>query len=261
MLLHDTDMLGRKVDIPFPPKRIISVVPSQTELLYDLGLDKEVIGITRFCIRPEKWFRTKQRIGGTKQLRLDAIQALKPDLILANKEENSRADLEALSSVFPVWISDIRTVQEALKMIAAVGRITGRNPEQLIESIAQGLQELVNAGGRKLRVAYFIWYNPWMAAGNDTYIHHLLELMGWENVFGHLSRYPEVTEDLLRELSPELILLSSEPFPFKKKQGDILRDLLPTAEIVHCDGEMFSWYGSRMLPATGYLKALKTSYV
>lgn len=259
--ITDTDMLGRKVTIPFPPQKIVSVVPSQTELLYHLGLENEVVGITKFCIHPETWFRHKQRVGGTKQLHLEAIAALNPDLILANKEENTAEDIEELARNFPVWISDIENISQAIEMISSVARITGKNADHLVQQIQAGFQTLKAIPGKEIRVAYGIWYNPWMFAGSHTYIHDVIVSMGWKNVFENFPRYPEASETLLQELAPDVVLLSSEPYPFKETHKNTIQKLLPHSQVILCDGEMFSWYGSRMLAATHYLATLKVSLV
>ena len=256
-----TDQLGREVVIPFPPRRIISVVPSQTELLYDLGLDEEVIGITKFCVHPAQWFREKQRIGGTKQLHLEEILALKPDLVIANKEENTAADIRLLMEKVPVWVSDIQTLEDALEMIEKVGEITGRHEQalQINADINLKFSDLRKSTlqSQKLRTAYFIWRGPWMVAGGDTFIHHLLtEYCGLENVFGGSPRYPEVDAGQLLSADCQLILLSSEPYPFKEKHIAELAALVPGARIVLVDGEMFSWYGSRLKYAAVYLRDL-----
>ncbi|WP_044221869.1 helical backbone metal receptor [Chitinophaga pinensis] len=256
-----TDQLGREVGIPFPPRRIISVVPSQTELLYDLGLEKEVVGITKFCVHPEQWFRKKQRIGGTKQLHLDEILALKPDLVIANKEENTAADIQYLMERVPVWVSDIHTLEDALKMIAQVGEITGRHEQalQITNDITlrfSDLQKILHSG-HKLRTAYFIWRDPWMVAGGDTFIHHMMtDYCGLENVFGGSARYPEVDAGKILSSDCQVILLSSEPYPFKEKHMAELAAIAPGARIQLVDGEMFSWYGSRLGKAAGYLQEL-----
>lgn len=252
-----TDMMGREVAIDFPPKRIVSVVPSQTELLYDLGLDEEVVGITKFCVHPDSWFRSKNRVGGTKQLNIEKIRELKPDLILANKEENEREQIEALADEFPVWLSDISTVHDALTMIRSAGAIVDKaeEAEKLAESIEANFSSLRKANMPK-RVAYFIWYKPWMSVGQDTFINNMIGTIGWENVLRDYSRYPELTLEQLAEHDPELILLSSEPYPFKEKHIGEIEAVLPGAEVKLVDGEMFSWYGSRMLKATSYFTQL-----
>lgn len=261
------DQLHHTVHIPHPPRRIVSLVPSQTELLYHLGLDAEVVGITKFCIHPEHWFRHKTRIGGTKQLHLDQIRALAPDLIIANKEENEREQVSALMADFPVWTSDIHSLPDALRMIEQVGEITGR-PEQALQlssQVAQQfslLQESLSSGAPPRQAAYFIWRDPWMVAGGDTFINTMLEAAGLKNIFAEMRRYPEIS---LAELpgafntvppANQFVLLSSEPYPFKERHIAEIRAVLPDARILLVDGEMFSWYGSRLLEAPGYFRQL-----
>lgn len=254
------DQLGREVVIPFPPLRIISVVPSQTELLYDLGLDAEVIGITKFCIHPEAWYRQKQRIGGTKQLHLEQILQLKPDLVIANKEENTLSDIQYLMEHVPVWVSDIQTLDDALDMIKNIGEITEtvKQAHEITSSIYFKFSELnkLIKDTQKQPTAYFIWREPWMVAGGDTFIHHLMGYCGLENVFATSPRYPVVDIGDLRSTNCQLVLLSSEPYPFKEKHITELSAVLPEARIILVDGEMFSWYGSRLGKAADYLHRL-----
>lgn len=254
-----TDMMGREIEIQFPPKRIVSVVPSQTELLFDLGLDEEVVGITKFCVHPDSWFRTKERIGGTKKLNIDKIRELNPDLIIANKEENEREQIEELAKEFPVWISDIQNIPQALQMIQVVGQLTGTEAKanQLVDEIVVGFTNLHKANTPK-RVAYFIWYNPWMTVAGDTFIGNMIQTIGWQNVMKDQSRYPEITIEQLKAYNPELVLLSSEPYPFKEKHMDEIKAVFPDVEVKLVDGEMFSWYGSRLKEAAGYLSSLIT---
>jgi ABC-type Fe3+-hydroxamate transport system substrate-binding protein len=251
------DMMGREVEIRFPPQRIVSLVPSQTELLADLGLNDEVAGITKFCVHPESWFRSKTRVGGTKQLHIDKIRELQPDLIIANKEENTQEQIEQLAAEFPVWISDIQNIPQALQMIQVVGQLTGTDAKagELVENIVAGFNKLAKATAPK-RVAYFIWRDPWMSVGRDTFISNMITTMGWTNVLAGETRYPEVSAEDLRDLNPELVLLSSEPFPFKEKHIAEVKAVLPNAEVLLVDGEMFSWYGSRLVKAVDYLQSL-----
>jgi len=251
------DMLGRETELDFPPQRIISLVPSQTELLYDLGLEKEVIGITKFCIHPQSWFRNKERIGGTKQLNLEKIRSLSPDLIIANKEENEKEQIEKLSEEFPVWVSDVNTVSEALEMIRQIGALTGKAEaaEKWAEEINSAFSKLKKSEKPK-RVAYFIWKNPWICVGGENFIHDIIETIGWENVLKKEPRYPETTLEALAEKKPELILLSSEPYPFKEKHIPEIQSAFPQAEILLVDGEFFSWYGSRMKKAADYFQEI-----
>jgi ABC-type Fe3+-citrate transport system substrate-binding protein len=199
-----TDQMNRQVDIDTPPRRIVSLVPSQTELLSDLGLEKEVVGITKFCVHPERWFRTKARVGGTKKLKLDQIRALQPDLIIGNHEENMKEDIEALEQEFPVWMSDVVTMEDAFGMIASVGKITGRAGEAI--NMVQGIREEFNKllQIEPLKAAYFIWQKPLMAVGHSTFIHTMLETWGLQNVFAHRPRYPGTCTNRLRQMAAEL---------------------------------------------------------
>ncbi|MCB0754767.1 MAG: ABC transporter substrate-binding protein [Flavobacteriales bacterium] len=252
-----TDQLGRTVLIPINPQRIVSLVPSQTELLFDLGLGDRVVGITKFCVHPNEWFRTKTHVGGTKKLHMGVIRELNPDLIIANKEENNQADIEALETDFPVWVSDVNDLVSALDMIRSVAQITNSDPSQLIHEIDTGFADLKPLNSPK-RVLYLIWKNPYMAAGFDTFINDILEHCGFENVVSE-TRYPELTEQQIIGLNPKVILLSSEPFPFKEKHIVELQQLLPNAEIKLVNGETFSWYGSRLTHAKPYLAQLVSS--
>ena len=249
------DMTGRRIHLPPIPQRIISLVPSQTELLYDLGLQDRVVGITKFCVHPNIWFRTKTRVGGTKQLHPKIINNLHPDLIIANKEENDKEQIEALSQKYPVWISDIKSLQDALFMIESIGQITATASaaQQIATTIKTQFSTLTQTQ-TPLKVAYFIWKDPWMCAGGDTFINAIIEAMGWVNVCKHQLRYPQVN---LNELQADVCLLSSEPFPFKEKHLLQLNASYPHTKFQLVDGEMFSWYGSRLLHTPNYLKSLQ----
>lgn len=249
------DQIGREVVFNFPPEKIVSVVPSQTELLFDLGLDEEVAGVTWFCIHPEE-AKSKNRVGGTKNLKLDKIRALKPGLIIANKEENEKEQIEALAREFPVWTSDIHNMEQALEMCRELGRITGKQSEadNIANRIQQSFLDLPNADG--LRVLYLIWKGPYMSIGRDTFISYMLNKCGFVNVMQNESRYPEVCEQQIKDLKPDLVFLSSEPYPFKEKHIAELQQISPASRAILVDGEMFSWYGSRLLHAADYLKDL-----
>ena len=253
-----TDQLSRTVEIPFPPRRIISLVPSQTELLFDLGLEKEVVGITKFCVHPEKWFREKSRVGGTKNVHPDRITALQPDLIIANKEENVKEQVEGLARQFPVWVSDVNTLPDAFEMMKSLGEITGRNEaaETLVTRISNRFSQLPTPN-TKPQTAYLIWKDPYMTVGGDTFIHHLLETAGFCNLFAAQTRYPQITVEDLQHAGCQLLLLSSEPYPFSQKHVDELQKQLPGTTILLVDGEMFSWYGSRLLQAPSYFQKLR----
>lgn len=251
-----TDQLGREISVNFPPKRIISVVPSQTELLFDLGLDQEIIGLTKFCIHPIEKFAERTKVGGTKKLNIDLIKDLEPDLIIGNKEENTQSDIEELAAYFPVWMSDIFTLDDAMKTIAQIGDLVDRQPE------ASYLNHLISAGFNDLKtlalqkridkkVVYLIWRKPYMAAGKNTFIDEILLINGMTNVIKS-ERYPILTLEELKTANCELILLSSEPYPFGEKHIKEIQAAIPNAKIMLVDGEMFSWYGSRLVKAVQY---------
>ncbi len=251
------DQLNRIIELHETPKKIVSIVPSQTELLCDLGLDETVVGITKFCIHPQEWFKTKARVGGTKKINIAKIIELKPDLIIANKEENLKEDIEALESVAPVWISDIKTLKDALQMIKNIGEITNTITK------AQSLANTINIEFEALHTlqnlqtcCYLIWQNPYMTIGADTFINDMLKYCGLQNVFANEQRYPIVTIEEITNAKPTIVLLSSEPFPFKQKHLDELQKHLPNTKIILVDGEIFSWYGSRLLKAVDYFKEL-----
>jgi ABC-type Fe3+-hydroxamate transport system substrate-binding protein len=249
------DQLGRMVELPATPRSIVSLVPSITELLYTLQLDEQVTGITKFCVHPGSWFRQKTRVGGTKTIRANIIQQLQPDLIIANKEENVKEQIDELASQYPVWISDVNNLDDALEMIEQIGNITNRqhNALHLISQITTAFTSLKpNATVRK--AGYLIWRNPYMTIGHDTFIHDMLTRCGFKNTFGHTTRYPAIDTWQLKQC--DLLLLSSEPFPFQQKHLEELQPQLPNTKIILVDGELFSWYGSRLLHAPAYFNAL-----
>ncbi|MEP6675155.1 MAG: helical backbone metal receptor [Ferruginibacter sp.] len=256
MILLSTDELN------FIPQRIVSLVPSQTELLYTLGLESETVGITKFCIHPKKWFSSKTRVGGTKSIKKEIIDQLQPQLIIANKEENVQEQIEALAEQYPVWVSDVNNLSDALQMITDIGRLTGKENESNdlrtnIETEFAALNSPSTAPQHNHATAYLIWRKPYMTIGGDTFINDMLEKCGFRNIFIHEKRYPQITTAQLKAIGCQLLLLSSEPYPFKQKHIDELQEQLPDTRIILVDGEMFSWYGSRLLQAPAYFKKLK----
>lgn len=251
-----TDQMGRVVTVPQKPQRIISLVPSQTELLFDLGLGDKIVGITRFCIHPNTGFKSKIKIGGTKKLDLQKIKTLDPDLIIGNKEENSQDDIIHLSQEFPVWMSDISTYPHALEMIRMIGELNSVQgaARALITEIGNSFQQLIPVSEART-VAYFIWKNPYMLAGTDTFIDDILRMAGFRNIAGK-TRYPEIDPDALCDLNPDLIFLSSEPYPFAAKHIAEIKMICPHSQVIIVDGEMFSWYGSRLRYTAAYLQNL-----
>lgn len=261
--MHFLDQLGRSLQLTsFPPQRIVSLVPSQTELLHYLGLEKEVVGITKFCVHPEHWFRSKTRIGGTKHLHLDRIQALRPDLIIGNKEENPKEQIEELMQHYPVWMSDIQTLEDAYDMIHQIGRLSDRASKagELVSELQNRFASLPPLPSTP-SVAYFIWRNPYMVAANHTFIHEMIQAAGFQNAFQHKNRYPEISLEELKDLDVDLLFLSSEPYPFKNKHFEEFKPFCQQAVIKIVDGELFSWYGSRLLYSAAYFKELREELI
>jgi ABC-type Fe3+-hydroxamate transport system substrate-binding protein len=249
-----SDFLNRTLTIKSRPRRIISLVPSQTELLVGLGLEEELLGITKFCAYPKRLKTTKKVVGGTKQVHLDKIKAIQPDIILCNKEENTADMVKDLEQIAPVHVSDIKTLEDNYKLIRDYAKIFQKQDIglKMINDIKRNHDDFQKhrQGKPKLRVAYLIWRDPWMTVGGDTFIHHMLEINNFKNVFAHLDRYPEIDIQNLPDI--DLLLLSSEPYPFKNKHLEEIP--LPKEKVRFVNGEYFSWYGSRMLKAFDYFR-------
>lgn len=234
------------------------MVPSQTELLFDLGIGDCVVGRTRFCIHPEE-VKDVRFIGGTKNPDLEAIKSLNPDLIIANKEENRKEDIKALVNDFPVWVSDVKDLSSCMDMISSLGAILERSAEaaSITQSIKEGFASLNNTISEPIPSAYLIWRKPYMIAGGDTFISQIMESAGLKNVFGDELRYPEKSVEALKDSGAKVFLLSSEPYRFRQQHVTELEAAMPGGKGVLVDGELFSWYGSRIALAPAYLKELQ----
>lgn len=239
----------------YPYQKIVSLVPSLTELLIDLGLKSQMAGRTRFCIHPENKVKDIPIIGGTKNPRLESIIELSPDLVIANKEENNKEDIDVLNKYTEVRVTEINTIQDAILEISSLGEKLGAQSaaKNLVRKITGLLDQRTPSPAKS--VAYLIWKDPWMTVGHDTYIHDVLHTYHLNNVFGLQKRYPKTSLDKLSSINPDLILLSSEPYPFSEKHLTEVQDACPEAEVQLIDGEWFSWYGSRMVQAFEKLNA------
>ncbi len=243
------------------PQRIVSIVPSQTELLYDLGLEDNIFGITKFCVHPIHFKQTKKIVGGTKNVHFEKVKELQPDIIIANKEENTKKIVEELSHICPVIVTDIYTVEDNLQMILSFGKLFNKRTEaqkwyDKIDFAHQNFKQFIKEKPSK-KAAYFIWKNPHMVAGKDTFINTLLELNHFKNIYKEKGRYPEVELKKIRlEGDPDLVFLSSEPYPFKDEDAFEIGRFTHHAKTVFVDGEMFSWYGTRLLKAFEYFKQM-----
>ena len=252
------DQLGNSIQMSRTPKRIISLVPSQTELLYDLGLGEKVVGITKFCIHPNEWFKNKVRVGGTKNVALEKVKELQPDLIIGNKEENDKTNIQQLSSIAPVWMSDIHTLQDSYSMIFELGELLNvvERANKIITKIKEAFSDLKKEKQPTNKsVLYLIWKDPYMGVGANTFIHDILtHQLGFKNFLSPQKRYPIIEIDKIK--SPDFIFLSSEPYPFKEKHVQFLKKQFPESSIKLVDGEYFSWYGSRLIHAPTYFSTL-----
>lgn len=227
-------------------QKIISLVPSLTELVIDLGLEDQLVGRTRFCVHPKNKVEEIPIVGGTKNPRLDKIREINPDYIIANKEENRPEDIKSLMDEFEIKVTDIATIEDALITIHELGQEleVAETAKHLISGIQQRLEQRPDVPD--LRTAYLIWKDPWMSVGHDTYIHDVLEHWNLSNVFGDQKRYPKFDLNELKEYNPDLVLLSSEPYPFKEKHLAQIEEACPAARVLLVEGEWFSWYGSHM---------------
>lgn len=259
------DQLKRPIHLNKIPTRIISLVPSQTELLYDLGLEKYIVGITKFCVHPQQLSKEKTIVGGTKEVHFDRIKALNPDIILCNKEENTLEMIQELETIATVHVSDINTIEECLELIEMYGKLFYKDEmaTQIISKIQAEKEAFKSFVQQRptLKTAYFIWKKPWMVAATHTFIDAMLKLNKFENYYSELDRYPEVPLTINKKETADLVLLSSEPFPFKEKHKEMIAQYFPKAKILVVDGEAFSWYGSRLIKAFDYFKSLHQDHL
>ncbi|REC47184.1 ABC transporter substrate-binding protein [Chryseobacterium pennipullorum] len=235
--------------------KIVSLVPSITEALFDLGLtENEVIGRTKFCIHPQDKVKNVKIIGGTKNIHIDTIRALKPDLILANKEENIKEQVEALMADFKVMVTNVETIEDNYYLLKNLGKLLGQEDRAQLFNLK--IYDILHQAKleTKVKAAYLIWKNPYMTIGSDTFIHRILTEIGFENIFQKKTRYPIITTEDLAEA--EVIILSSEPFPFKPKHIEELRAIYPDKKIIIVDGEAFSWYGTHIAKCEHYFREL-----
>ncbi len=249
------DQMGRLLTFEEPPKRIVSLVPSLSELIWDMNLNTELTGVTKFCVHPELLRKEKVVVGGTKNVKADRIFSLNPELVIANQEENSREEIASIAKFFPTYISDVKNIEDLLKLIQDIGMICNRKREarDLAVKINNSLPHNVE---KKKSAIYLIWNEPYMSVGGDTFISHIMNRVGFENCLKSKERYPLLTKGEIISTSPDELLLSSEPFPFKETHLKTLQEQFPTIKVRLVDGEAFSWYGSRIYKVKEYLNSL-----
>lgn len=253
------DASGVGLDLPRPPRRIVSLIPSVTETLCVLGLAEALVGVTAYCREPRDVVRSKTRVGGEKDPDLELIRDLRPDLVVANVEENVAEHVATLRAwSIPVWVTYPRTVADGIRMIHELGEVT--STAERADAIARPLEDLLarvsaaTAARAPVPTFYAIWREPWMTIGRDTYIHDMLRVCGGANVFADRQRYPTVTLDEVAARRPRLVLLPDEPFRFRRIHVKDVAAVPARVELV--DGKPFSWYGPRIGDALRTLPAL-----
>ncbi|WP_312287134.1 ABC transporter substrate-binding protein [Chryseobacterium gleum] len=237
--------------------KIVSLVPSITEALFDLGLtENEVIGRTKFCIHPQEKIKNVSVIGGTKNINIEKIKALQPDLIIANKEENVKEQVEALMEDYKVMVTNIDTIEDNYYLLKNLGKLFGKEEKAQLYNLK--IYDVLNQAklDSPVKAAYLIWKNPYITIGSDTFIHRILSEIGFQNIFKDKTRYPQITTEDLTDA--DVIMLSSEPFPFKEKHIEELKVFYPDKKIMIVDGEAFSWYGTHIAKCENYFKELLT---
>ena len=246
------DALGRQFDFDTAPRRIVSLVPSITETLFAFGLEHEIVGATDYCVHPEDRLARVPRVGGTKNVRVDEVAALEPDLVIANREENRRRNVEALEARgLRVFVTYVRTLAEAVRDLGTLGRIVRRHAEAA--AIARDLDAALGevGGGPAPRVLALIWKKPWMTLNCDTFAHDMIVASGGQNAFADAdTRYPRISEAEMAAADPEVILLPTEPYAFceteRRELGSLDCPAARSRRIHVVEGELLSWYGPRM---------------
>jgi len=251
------DQLNRKVEINEELKNIVSLVPSLTELLFFFGMEGKIKGITSFCSNPPEKVKFVKTVGGPITINYEIIDEISPDLIIAGKSENNKEQIEHLSSKYPVWVSDVKSLEDAFKMIEKIGVIC--NKSELAYNITQNLSVSFDLLSEKtnIKVAYLVWEKPFIVAGNNTFVNDILKKTGFINVFKNLEGYPKVTAKELNNCNADFVLLPSEPYPFENHHIDSYKSIIPGAKILLVDGQLFSWYGNRLLVSVNYFKNIK----
>ncbi len=245
------------------PIRIVSLVPSHTDTLFEMGLEDCIFGITKFCVHPKHFKKSKKIVGGTKSVHFDKILSLNPDIIICNKEENTLEMVTELRKIAKVWVTNVIDFDDNKQMIIDFGNIFNKRveAEKIVDTIDCAMHDFQNTINNKgvLKVAYFIWKNPWMVVGGNTYVNSLLKMNGLRNIYAEKpERYIEIElQNINTDGQPDLIFLSSEPFPFKNEDASELAQFSQNAKIIFVDGEMFSWHGTRLLVALEYFRTLQ----
>jgi ABC-type Fe3+-hydroxamate transport system substrate-binding protein len=249
-----TDHLNRTVILKSKPERVVSMVPSLTETLADLGLAENLVAVTRFCKYPSNVVNTLPKIGGPKNINLEKIIDLKPDFVVAVKEENNKKQVLSLAEHVPVFVFDINTLEDSFDMLQLLGTIfeIQEISAQWIKRIKEKL-EILKPSVVAEKTLYMIWKKPWMAAGKSTFIGSMMQVAGFNNLIS--GRYPEISENEMRKA--DAILLATEPYHFNENDRKQLQEMFSGTRVIIVDGEMFTWYGTHMLKAFDYFTSFR----
>lgn len=235
------------------PQRVVSLVPSLTETLFDLGIGDTVVGATDFCIFPAEM--ACGRIGGTKNPKIERIRDLKPDLVHMNMEENLRRHAEEIETFAPVFVTEPKTVGDVRELFETLGRVHDA-ADRAGALVARLDAELAALPARRFTFACAIWKKPWMWCGGDTYVSSLIESAGGQNVLGHRQRYPEMTLDCMASLEPQIVFLPDEPFQFTADDAKEAAAELRARIVGPFPGHLFTWHGSRTIEGLRFLGRL-----
>jgi len=255
------DQSERSFIINQPVKKVVSLVPSVTETLIFLGLKEQMAGRTKFCLHPQVHVEHIPVVGGTKSIDIEKVIYLNPDLIIGSKEENEKEQIITLAEQFPVYVNDVIDLPSCYNFIEAMGNIFS------LENAAQDLIfSIRNSFENKMfffnpRIIYLIWHKPFMTIGKNTFIDSILKQSGLYNIFGHLERYPQITEQQIQEAEADYILLSTEPYPFNENHCREFEKIFKGSKVMLVDGEMFAWYGSHLLKSASYFQQLKKYFI
>lgn len=245
------------VALSFLPGRVVSLVPSITETLFDTGAGPSVAGITDFCIFPPEARQRATPVGGTKNPQLQIIRSLEPDVVYMNFEENIRWHAEELGQWTTVVVTEPRTVDDVAQLIQFIGRVHQVEPraETLVAALA------AERRGRRADFTFAcpIWKDPWMWCGGDTYASHLIEEIGGRNVFAGEKRYPKAPLDEVRARRPEIIFLPDEPWAFTGSDAAECRQVFGTRVIGPFPGHLVTWHGTRTILGLQFLRSLFSS--
>lgn len=233
--------------------KIVSLVPSITETLIDLGCD-ELVGRTRYCIHPEEIVKNIPVVGGTKAIHPEKIKELEPEVIIANREENVKEQIEPLMKNYRVWLTDVKTIDDNYDLIINAGSLIFHHFQA--RDYCMKLEEIwaTNRLQKEIKVAYLIWKKPFMTVGGDTFVSQVLSQLGFQNIFENRQRYPAIELSDLK--GADIIMLSTEPYPFTEKNIPEFQTVFPNKQVIVVDGEAFCWFGTHPAKCGDYYQRL-----